>query len=371
MTQAVISDSNSQMVIKKTLNELQNGSSNVESCYAILLNEFETLLRFKLEGLIKKTEKQINKAKKEEGKLEKKAEALKAKEKILDEQLRKVKELNAFSRIDVARESLENVKNIYPAIDRNYFEILIESGDLPDYRIDDILKRKSEQMMSQQYYLDLTTFCKKFRKIVYRLSMVLEEKVIEDLKLPYSMLMTSKSSNKDLSEKISKTVGDSSSSLNDKTKKIIQIVEEERENCLGVFNHATINELYWKLDNNIDVQKKATQKIVDRLLLYCPIFVCVDKALELMKNNPDVTEKKWYYAFYCKYIKPDMNDAGQQYEAFQNMSGFPCVQSSFYKYAEKGKEEFIQILFFYLDIIKNYEDKEDIQMLFRELVASV
>ncbi|MBR0383919.1 MAG: hypothetical protein IJH61_04455, partial [Eubacteriaceae bacterium] len=80
MTQAVISDSNSQMVIKKTLNELQNGSSNVESCYAILLNEFETLLRFKLEGLIKKTEKQINKAKKEEGKLEKKAEALKAKE---------------------------------------------------------------------------------------------------------------------------------------------------------------------------------------------------------------------------------------------------------------------------------------------------
>ena len=371
MTQAVISDSNSQMVIKKTLNELQNGSSNVESCYAILLNEFETLLRFKLEGLIKKTEKQINKAKKEEGKLEKKAEALKAKEKILDEQLRKVKELNAFSRIDVARESLENVKNIYPAIDRNYFEILIESGDLPDYRIDDILKRKSEQMMSQQYYLDLTTFCKKFRKIVYRLSMVLEEKVIEDLKLPYSMLMTSKSSNKDLSEKISKTVGDSSSSLNDKTKKIIQIVEEERENCLGVFNHATINELYWKLDNNIDVQKKATHTIVYRLFLYCPIFVCVDKALELMKNNPDVTEKKWYYSFYCKYIKPDMNDAGQQYEAFQNMSGFPCVQSSFYKYAEKGKEEFIQILFFYLDIIKNYEDKEDIQMLFRELVASV
>ena len=129
--------------------------------------------------------------------------------------------------------------------------------------------------------------------------------------------------------------------------------------------------LYWKLENNAVLKDAASQKLAEKLLVYCPIFVCVDKAFNLMKNNPDVDGRRFYYAFFCKYIKPNTTEPAQQLKAFQSMSGIDYAQSSFYQYAEKGMDEFVQILFFYLDIFKNYEDEDDIRMIFRELIAFV
>ena len=240
------------------LRDLQNGSSNVESCYAILLREYEAMMRVKLKNMIEEAEKAVKKSKLEENKLEKQAVALRDKEKIVDDQIHKLKELNAFSKIDVSLESLDvDLKTIYSKIDKDKYEILIESGDLPDYRINDILKRRADQELSQQYFLDLRTFCKRFRKIVNRLTMMFEESAVEVLNLPYSMLLASTNeTSESLPDKVSKTINDTSTSLSVKTDKIMQMIDEERENSLGVFNHATINDLYWKLENNADLKQK-------------------------------------------------------------------------------------------------------------------